>query len=419
MTEQFLHYIWKYRLFDHRNLITTQGEVVEVKNPGIHNLDAGPDFSHAKVRIQGTLWAGNVELHLFTSQWKLHGHQHNEAYDNVILHVVYEHDADNDDGIPVLELRHHISSDILLNYERMMLIKDGLPCSNHLPVIDDFTAANWLERMLIERIEDKTKIIDESLKQNSNNWEQTFYHLLARNFGFKTNALPFELLAKNTPVEYLAKHKDQLLQIEAMLFGNAGLLPANPTGEYETNLVREYNLLKNKFNSKTTNKSLWKFLRMRPVNFPTVRIAQFAALIHKSAHLLSKIIEVKNLKEIHQLFDVHASQYWDEHYHFSKKADVQKKHLGTDAINNITINTIVPLLFYYGKVKDSERHVKLSLKLLEEIPAERNNITKKFLTLNVQNDKASISQAFIQLHNNYCLPKKCLQCAIGLKIMKQ
>jgi len=306
-----------------------------------------------------------------------------------------------------------------------MLNQNKIPCNGSISIVDDFTFSNWLDRLLIERLEQKTKSIELMLQQNQNNWEETFYVHLARNFGFKINALPFEMLARSLPLQHLAKHKSELFQIEALLFGQAGLLQSDFNDEYPQRLRKEYDFLKTKFGLQNMDAHLWKFMRLRPVNFPTIRIAQFAQLIFNSSHLFSKLLEIKNAKQAFALFDVEASDYWKTHFMFDKETVTEKveteneKHLGKTSIENILINTIVPFLFHYGKQKGIQKIQSRALEFLENINAEKNNITDKWKNLKVKCDNSYQSQALIQLYNFYCSEKKCLFCAVGNKILKQ
>lgn len=434
MQEALLHHIWKFRLFDMNQLSTVGGESVEITHPGKHNTDSGPDFFDARIKIADTLWAGNVELHIKTSDWQKHNHQHDVAYDNVILHVVFDDDVKGGSGsgggsgspvnIPILELKSRISENLLKSFDTLMLNQNKIPCSGSISTVDEFTISNWLDRLLIERLEHKTKSIEAMLQQNQNNWEETFYVHLARNFGFKINAVPFELLARSLPLQHLAKHKSELFQIEALLFGQAGLLQSDFNDEYPSRLRKEYYFLKAKFSLQNMDAHLWKFMRLRPVNFPTIRIAQFAQLIYNSSHLFSKLLEIKNAKQAHDLFDVEVSDYWKTHFMFDKETtpapkDVSgDKHLGKTSVENILINTFVPFLFYYGKQKGILKIQNRALEFLENINAEKNNITDKWTSLKVKCDNAYKSQALIQLYNFYCSEKKCLSCAVGNKILK-
>lgn len=448
MQEALLHHIWKFRLFEMNKLKTVGTETIEIIHPGQHNTDSGPDFFNARIKINDTIWAGNVELHIKTSDWQKHLHQNDEAYDNVILHVVFENDlttrssSSNEEKtnfgslskqstIPILELRSRISESLLQRYDTLMLNQNKIPCSGNLSAVDAFTFSNWTDRLLVERLELKTKAIAQLLAQNQNNWEETFYVMLARNFGFKVNAVPFELLARSLPVAHLAKYKNEIFQIEALLYGQAGLLQSDFKDEYPTRLRAEYDFLKTKFGLENMDAHLWKFMRLRPVNFPTIRIAQFAQLIHISSHLFSKLLDVKNAKQAYDLFDIKASDYWNTHFMFDKTtshSDVSgaedevyeaEKHLGKTSIENILINTVVPVLFHYGKQKGIQKIQNRAFEFLESITAEQNNITKQWIRNKVACENAYQAQALIQLYNFYCSEKKCLSCAIGNKILKQ
>jgi curved DNA-binding protein CbpA len=423
MTEDFLHYVWKFRLFDMNDLKTDEGEDLMIVKTGEHNSHAGADFFNSKIKIGTTLWAGNVEIHLQTDDWNKHNHQHDKAYNNVILHVVYDSDSSaiiiDKRLIPVLELKGKIKRKIWDNYEELIENKDWIPCEKQIKTVDRFTIDNWLERILIERLERKTGEILTSLNQNNNNWEETFYRYLAKNFGYKINALPFELLAKSIPNSILAKHKDNINQIEALLFGQAGMLNDDLNDEYYNRLKKEYEFLKHKHNLLPIDESLWKFLRLRPVGFPSVRIAQFAQLINHSSHLFSKVLEVRSTLELSKLFNVATSDYWDEHYTFGKNSVTKSKHLGKDFINNIIINTIVPFLFVYGKKKGENKQADKAFRFLEELAPEKNSILTKWKEIGIVAKNSYQSQALLELKNEYCLPKKCLTCSIGNKILNR
>ena len=422
MKENFLHHIWKFKLFS-KELITTNGESVEVLKCGEHNKDSGPDFFNAKIKIGNTIWAGNVEIHVKSSDWNHHGHQNDKAYQNIILHVVNEADSDNfslnRNNIPVVELKNKFNPQLWNHYENFLKSKDWIPCEKNIHDVDEFSISAWLERMLVERLERKTILIEDLLKRNKNHWEETFYQLLARNFGFKLNSVPFELLAKSVPLKYLAKHKNNLLQLEAMLFGNAGLLEQKFTDDYPKNLRREYDFLKNKFSLFPLESHLWKFAKTRPVNFPTIRIAQFAALVHNSSHLLSRIIEARKTNDLFKLFDVNPSSYWETHYRFDNQSKKVQKNLGKTSVENIIINAIVPFLFYYGKEKNDDVLKNRALQFLEQTPSENNLIIRKWKELDIKSDSAFRSQALLQLKNEYCSQKKCLTCGIGIKLLNK
>jgi hypothetical protein len=422
MTEEFLHHIWKFKLFNQTGLVTTFGEEVEIIKAGDDNLDSGPDFFNARIRIGRTLWAGNVEVHINTSDWRKHKHQFDKAYDNIILHVVYKADEKlcrpNGEEIPTIEINKRIDQKLHENYLNFKNTSDWIPCAKQISSVPSLTICSTIDKILLERLERKSAAILNSLKLNNNNWEETFYQLIARNFGFKTNAEPFELLAKSLPSAYLAKHKTSLLSIEAMLFGQAGMLEQHFEDKYSLSLQNEYVFLRQKFRLQPLDKHLWKFLRLRPVNFPSIRIAQFADLIHRSSNLFSKMINAKTVEEFHKLLHVSVSPYWESHYVFDKAAAVRNKSLGDEAVNNILINSVVPFLFVYGKYKGEEEYVFRSVNLLENIPSENNSIIKEWKLRKIRSGNAYTSQALIQLKNEYCDSKKCLNCNIGNYLLK-
>jgi len=422
MTEEFLHHIWKFRLFNQLNLQSTAGETIEIVKVGNPNFDAGPDFFNAKLKIGNTLWAGNVEIHINASDWKKHLHQHDKAYDNIILHVVYNADElvyrTSGEKIPTIALREKIEKNIFQNYLNLKSNNDWVPCEKQINSVPELIINNTLDRLLLERLERKSTSITASLKINNNNWEETFYQHLARNFGFKTNSEPFELLAKSLPSIFLAKHKSSLLQIEALLFGQAGLLDEHFEDKYLLALQNEYVFLKKKLKLHSIDAHLWKFLRLRPVNFPTIRIAQFSNLIFNSTHLFSKIIETEKYDDLKKLLNVEVSPYWQNHYVFDKSSTFKTKHLGEDSVNNIVINTIVPFLFVYGKHKDEVQYVERGLKFLEQTSGENNSIINKWEALKLPVKTAYSTQALLQLKNEYCNHKKCLSCNIGNYLLK-
>lgn len=422
-TEDFLYYVWKFRLFDRTALKTTAGEDIEILNPGLQNTNAGPDFSNARVKIGNTIWAGNVEIHVAASDWRKHGHHHDKAYDNVVLHVVYKNDIPETlsrRDLPTLELAERISGDLYSRYHQMIYGNQRLiPCEATIASVDSLTMRNWLTRVLVERLEKKSALILESLAHNKGDWEETFYQHLAANFGFKVNALPFEMLAKSLPQSVLAKHKNSPLQIEALIFGQAGFLEEDFTEEYPNKLKTEYQFLRKKYNLNLVEKHLWKFARMRPLNFPTIRLAQFAALIVKSNHLFSKIIEIKEIPQLIDLFaGIEVNSYWDTHYRFGKESKSVSKQMGESSVNNLLLNTLALTLFSYGKYHQQQRYISRCLQLLEELPAEQNNIIDDFDVLGLKTKTAFETQALLELRNNYCNFKKCLQCGVGNKILR-
>ena len=420
MKEEFLQFIWKYGLFNKNDLKTTDGKSVEIISKGQSNSDSGPDFFNAKIRIGETIWAGNIEIHQKSSHWFQHRHDTDAAYDNVILHVVEMHDKQvqvKNHEIPTLVLRY--PDEILENYENLLRSKQWIACENQLPKVDPFILRFWFSSLMIERLESKTGDILAILEQNKNNWNETFYQLLARNFGMKTNALPFEMLAKSLPLQILSKHKNDLFQIEALLFGQSGLLNEALLGDdYFLALRNEYSYLYKKYNLSGIEAHLWKFMRLRPINFPTVRIAQLAMLIHRSSALFSHILETESPEELRKLFDVRASEYWDTHYRFNKTStEDQPKVLGETAFNNLVINTIVPMLFVYGDQHLDQAMKDRALSLLEKLVPEENQIIRKWNESGIESRSAFETQALLQLKNNYCDAKRCLNCQLGAKII--
>lgn len=420
MTEEFLHFVWEFGLFERTNLKAVTGEEIDIITTGQHNSDAGPDFFNSRIIINGIKWAGNVEIHLRSSDWNKHDHYNDVAYNNVILHVVAEPDAEvftqAKNKIPTIQLKY--DRQILENYLKLYGSVTSIPCSRHLQKTDTEKLSFFFASVAVERLEIKIFEIKNKLSANNNNWEEAFYKTIARNFGFRVNSLPFEMLADSLPLKALAKQKNNLLQIEALLFGQSGLLPKASEHPYIKSLIAEYTFLKSKYNLRPIQKDIWKYLRVRPVNFPTIRIAQFAALIHQSSALFSKIIEQRKVEEIIQLFSVKASEYWNTHYAFNKPSPDESKTIGKEAIQTIIINTVIPFMFLYGKEKGKEDVSDRAIRFLENIPAENNKIVRLWNASTVKPLNAMESQALIQLYNNYCQKRHCLQCHIGTSIIR-
>ena len=419
MKESLLHYVWQHRLFYSEGLTTTTGETLEVLDMGRHNTDAGPDFFNAKVKINDTVWAGNVEIHLLSSDWQKHDHHHNKAYDNVILHVVDKADTvvTRMDGtiIPQLELKFPAS--IYHQYHTLLANSQWVSCASLVGSIPSIFIHSWKNALLSERLEQKLNAINQLLDESNNHWEDAFYKTLARNFGFGTNSQAFEMLAKSLPLTALAKHKDDIVAIEAMLFGQAGLLHSTEEDEYMNRLKKEYAFYQSKFSLVPIDGSQWKLLRLRPDNFPHLRIAQFASLIHDSSKLFSKIVENPQLDFLALAFQSQPSSYWNTHYHFGASSKPKSKKLGTQSINLLIINTVVPFLFCYSIKKNDESLKERALYLLEQLPAERNAVITNWNALNIASDNAADTQALLFLKKEYCDNKKCLRCRIGHKLL--
>lgn len=421
LPEEFFQHVWENKLFTSKNIKTVAGETLKVIDVGRRNTDSGPDFFNAKIKIDNTIWAGNIEIHKKSSDWINHNHHIDSAYDNVILHVVLEDDKPvrntNTNLIPTLLM--HYPDHLRSNYQKLLDAKTWIACQNQFHKINPVVLQLGFNRLMIERLEDKTNEILERLKQNNNDWNETFYQVLAKMFGFKVNALPFELLSKSLPLTILAKHKNNMHHVEALLFGNSGLLNNQLLGDdYYLQLRNEYSFLFKKYGLKGIESHLWKFMRLRPGNFPTIRISQLAALIHKSHGLFSKILEIENTENLKELFKVKASEYWNSHYNFNRPSKLNsEKELGESSINSLIINVVIPFLFVYGE-KQNKHHLKnRALEFLEQLPPESNSIITNWKKLGLEVRSSFESQALLQLKNNYCGKKKCLNCQIGVKLV--
>jgi hypothetical protein len=417
LTEALLQYIWKFQHFNKNELATADAESLQIIYPGIFNTNQGPDFLDAKIKIGDTTWVGNIELHIKSSDWEKHKHSGDKNYKNIILHVVWLHDIDLKLPFPTLELQSRVSKLLLSKYEELMNATSFIACEKTIGQVDSFILDSWKDSLLIERLQNKSQVIFNYLDENNNHWEETVWWLLAKNFGIKVNSDAFEKIARSLSVNILAKHKTQIHQIEALLFGQAGLLENDFTEDYPQLLKKEYKFLKTKYRLEPIKIPL-HFLRMRPSNFPSIRLAQLAMLIHQSLHLFSKIKETHSLKDIKALLDVTANDYWHYHYMLDELSAFKIKKLGAQMINNILINTIVPILFAYGYHHKENEYKDTAMQWLEQIGAESNTITNGYTKLNITNKNAFDSQALIQLKNEYCNKKRCLDCVIGNKIIK-
>ncbi len=422
MQEDLLQYIWQFQYFNSTNLLTSSGEPIQIIHPGIHNSNQGPDFTGAKIKIGKTTWAGNVELHNNSSHWNLHNHSADSNFNNIILHVVWNHDTEIKDGngndLSTLELKNLVSKLLLEKYRALMQASHFIPCENQVRQVNELTLTNWKHRLVAERLIAKSGKILSILNDTNFHWEETFWWLIAANFGLTVNSDYFQQIAKALPVAILAKHKNRIQQIEALLFGVAGLLRSEFHEKYPLMLQKEFIFYQKKYKLKTVDGEL-SFLRMRPANFPTIRLAQLSMLIHNSEHLFSKIKDAASIKEVKKMLDVKANDYWHYHYIFDEQSDYKKKTLGSQMINNIIINTIVPVLFAYGIHHNEQAYKDKSVQWLEEISSEKNSIIKGFESLDFSNKNAFDSQALIQLKNEYCNKKLCLHCAIGNSLLKR
>lgn len=415
MQERLLHFIWQNKLFNTKALTTTTGNDLQILDFGKYNKDGGPDFWNAKVKIDDITLIGNIELHIYASDWNLHKHQRDKKYNNVILHVVYFNDS-GIEHLPTLELNGRVPHILLDRYESMMFSEKELICNNDIGNTDDFTLENWKERLVIERLERKSTEILERLKHNGNDWEQTCYQILGKYFGSHINKEPFELLTHFLDYKILLKHKDDIFQLEALLFGVAGFLNKDFVEIYPRALKQEYRFLKQKYALKQLQEHHWQFMRIRPVSFPTIRIAWFAKIIQQMP-LLNSILELQKGNDF--LDNITVSEYWNEHYLLDKLSKPKAKMLGADFKSILQINVFAPILYAYGRYGGGEKYTEKAFELLYNIPAEINTKTSIFKQAALQQRHAFDTQAMIELYDNYCVHKRCLECVIGYKILRK
>lgn len=423
MNEAFLQYVWQHQLLDNR-LVTTQGLPVIVEKPGDLNRDAGPDFYNARVTIDQVRWAGTVEVHVKSSDWAAHHHSQDKNYNNVVLHVVYEHDAEvlTEEGrqLPVIELRRFIPEVVWNNYETLINAPApiDIACAAHLQQMPSFVLHSYLDRLTVERVQRKSETVNRLLQECKGNWEQCCYWLIAHYFGGSLNAFPFELLAKSTDIKLLARWKDNPTRIEALLMGQAGLLDECFQDDYPRQLQLDYETLRKGAKLTPISGYLWKFFRIRPSSFPTLRISQFAQLVSQSSNLFSKLLETTDAKTLICFFDVQTSPYWSTHYKFDTLSSPRTKSVGKSLACNIIINAWVPLLFEYGVQHDSQQYKDQAISILQQIAPEQNYIVKRWSSEGVVPENAAQSQALIQLYNEYCHGRNCLQCSVGYHFLK-
>lgn len=421
MQEDFLHYIWKHKKLETSNLKTQNNEQVSILKTGEHNHNTGPDFFNAQLKIGNQLWAGNVEIHVKSSDWYLHNHETDSNYDNVILHVVWEHDTaifrKNNAEIPTVELKNYVSNQALNNYLKLFNnSQKWINCENDFASISSFTMSNWLERLYFERLERKAKVINVILEQSKNNWEAVLFKLLAKNFGLKVNGDSFFSLANNLDFSIVRKQQSKQVGLEALFFGQTQLLSEDCQDPYFLELKKEYTFLKQKFNLNEIGVLPLQFFRLRPPNFPTIRLSQLATLYTTHNNVFSKIIKTNNIIDFYTIFKIEASQFWQTHYTFNKESKKSKKQLTKSFIDLLLINTVIPIKFSYAKQQGKNIDQDIVL-LLEQIAPEKNSIVSKFNSLKNVADSALQSQALIQLKNEYCDKNKCLQCAIGNQLI--
>ena len=421
MKEDFLHYLWKNKKFDFSNLQTVCGKEVVLLNSGVCLKEEGPDFFNAQLIIANQKWAGNIEIHIKSSDWYVHHHELDANYDNVILHVVWVHDVDvfrkNNTNIPVLELKKYISNIELEKHNYLFKSKTWINCENDLQNIDSFTLKKWQERLFLERLETKTKPVQNDLDENENDWEATFFVFLAKYFGLNVNGEAFFKIAKNTSFSIIRKEQADLLSLEALLFGFANLLNEEKEDVYYCNLKERWNYLQIKYKLANNDFINLQFFKLRPDNFPTIRLSQLANLYHINVNLFSKVIEIKNLNDFYILFNAEVSEYWKAHYVFDKVSSLKSKKTSKSFVNLLIVNTVIPIKFLYAKQR-GENNIDDLIELLIEIPSESNSVIDKFKYFKVKSNSAFDSQTLIHLKNEYCNHKKCLNCDIGLSLLK-
>jgi len=421
MTEDFLHYLWKFSLFSKVNLKTTSKETLQIINAGTHNLNTGPDFINAKIRIGNQLWAGNVEIHLKASNWYTHNHQNDTNYDAVILHVIFEDDVEvfdvNNSLIATLVIKNYIPKALLNNYQKLFSKpQKWIYCEKDFSKIDSFVMANWLERLFFERLENKANFIKKLLEETKNDWEAVLFYLLAKNFGLKINAQAFLSFSRSFDFNIVRKERFDLETLEALFFGQAGLLETEFDNLYFKRLNKKYLYLKHKYALEKPSAKV-QFFRLRPANFPTIRISQLANLYHKQDLLFSEIINVKNSKICYDLLSVSTTTFWETHYTFGNDSKKRVKKISKSMVDLMIINTIIPLQFVYQK-SIGKLDIQKLINLQQQVLSEKNSTIERFVSIGFKSTSALESQALLQLKNRYCDGGKCLQCEIGSFLIK-
>lgn len=421
MKEDFLHYVWQYRKFEFTDLKTLQGESLTIIQPGQYLKTAGPDFFNAQIVVGNQKWAGNIEIHVKSSDWYLHRHETDSNYDNVILHVVWEHDTpifrkDNSE-IPVLELQHYVSKECFQKYQLLVSVKSWIYCENQIKETDSFVMQNWLERLFFDRLERKSVPIHQLLAETENDWESVLFCMLAKNFGLNTNGESFFKMAKSLPFSIIRKESFEWENLESLFFGTLNLFPAEPEDLYCRDLKNRFDYISQKYQLPKKIFAPVEFFKHRPDNFPTIRLAQLAMLYYQKHNLFSKIIAAKSMDDFYSIFGISVSDYWQTHYQFDKESPKKKKAFSKSFVDLLVINTIVPLQFAYAKSLGKEISEEI-LELVRQIASEKNTVIEKFFNFGIKAENAFESQSLLQLKNEYCNQHKCLQCAVGIQLLK-
>lgn len=421
MREDLLHFIWNFQLLKTREFVSVNGTKIRVFHPGELNKDAGPDFFNGRIEVDGIILVGNIEIHVNSSDWLKHRHENDKVYDNLILHVVYKHDKsilqNTKHNVETVELKNYIDAAVLKKYNSLISSSSALPCSKQIRNVEEIKIQSWLQRMLADRMESKTDYVKHVFSAAQNDFSQTLYIMLARNFGFKINAEPFELLAKHIPLPIALKHSANLFQLEALYYGCAGFLNRAYKSKYLQQLQNEFEFFKNKYKLIELDSSVWKFLRLRPANFPTVRLWQFATAIHKCPDLFKNPENYNTVESLLQAFSYTHDGYFSNHYKLDGQEVRTIKGIGKKSVENLIVNTMAPFLFFYGKQTANDRMIESAFECYEELPFEDNVKTRHFTKTGLKFKTASESQGIIQLFDNYCKNTRCLDCGIASNLL--
>ncbi|WKD86238.1 hypothetical protein KCTC32516_01599 [Polaribacter huanghezhanensis] len=423
MKEDFLHYVWRHQLFSKTNLQSTEFNQIEIVFPGMYNTNSGPDFLNAKIKIEDILWAGNVEIHVKSSDWYVHQHEKDANYDSVILHVVWEDDAEvfskDNLSLPTINLSKLVAKDLLFNYQKLYSKEQRwIPCESTINTIDSFVFENWKERLFFERLEEKSVLINQLLNDSNSDYEAVLFKLLTKNFGLKTNGEAFLNLANSIDFSIVRKLQNDSFKLQALFFGQAGFLKTKSEEQYAIDLKTEYEYLKYKFKLEPIHNGQFQFFRMRPTNFPTIRIAQLVSLYQKHQNLFSKLMEIADVKEMYKFFSIDLNDFWKTHYTFQKTGLKSAKNSTKSFVDLLLINSVIPLKFNYLKSRGEVEEAEF-LTLIQQLKPEQNSIISKFKEFGILSKNAFETQALLQLKKNYCAKKRCLQCAIGNVILNR